>query len=116
MKLPNKSVVFAGTAVAFSLFGDMAMYTILPTQFETLGLLPIQVGLLLSVNRWIRLVTNRAAERLLSRFNRSILFGAALGIGALLAAVYAAAPPFMLLLLARLLWGSAGRFCGIPGQ
>ncbi|MBT3272151.1 MAG: MFS transporter [Spirochaetales bacterium] len=105
MKLPNKSVVFAGSAVAFSLFGDMAMYTILPTHFEALGLLPIQVGLLLSVNRWIRLVTNRAAERLLSRYNRSILFGAALGTGALLAAIYAAAPPFMLLLLARLLWG-----------
>ena len=105
MHRSKKNVVFAGITVAFSLFGDMAMYTVLPVYYGQLGLSPIQVGLLLSVNRWIRLFTNTAAERLLSRYNKGLLFSAALATGALLALTYGAAPPFFLFLAARTIWG-----------
>jgi predicted MFS family arabinose efflux permease len=98
-------VKYAGLAVAFSLFADMAMYTILPVYHERLGLSPIQVGILLSANRWIRLFTNHAAERLLARLSRRVLFTGALLLSVLLALVYASAPPFLLFLAARMLWG-----------
>ena len=94
----RKNVAFAGITVAFSLFGDMAMYTVLPVYYGHLGLSPIQVGLLLSVNRWIRLFTNTAAERLLSRYNKGLLFSVALGLGAILALTYSTSPPFFLFL------------------
>jgi hypothetical protein len=67
-------VVFAtGLAVALSLFGDMAMYVILPAQNAVLGYSAVQVGLLLSVNRWIRLVTNQVAQTLIRRWGTHCL-------------------------------------------
>ena len=83
----------------------MAMYTILPVYYLQLGLSPIQVGLLLSANRWIRLFTNHAAERMLSQGSERVLFGGALVASSLIALYYASSPPFVLFLAARVLWG-----------
>ena len=58
---PTRPVLFVALAVAVSLLGDQALYAILPTYYTELGLLPYQVGLLLSANRWIRLLTNQLA-------------------------------------------------------
>lgn len=99
-------VVATGLAVALSLFGDMAMYVILPAQNTALGFSAIQVGLLLSANRWIRLVTNQIAQRLIRRSGTRIAFPIALGIGSLIAAGYAIAPSFAALLLLRMAWGA----------
>jgi DHA1 family multidrug resistance protein-like MFS transporter len=102
---PRLSVMLVSAAVAFSLLGDMALYTLLPLNFSDLGLLPFQVGILLSVNRWIRLLTNHLAERMISRFSTTLLFSAALISGSAVALIYGTAPPFLLFLAVRLLWG-----------
>ena len=57
MGLPSLPVFNISTAVALSVFGDAALYTILPSYYPHIGILPFQVGILLSINRWIRLVT-----------------------------------------------------------
>ena len=44
----RRPVVLVGTATAFSLLGDQALYSVLPTYYAELGLLPIQVGILLA--------------------------------------------------------------------
>ena len=108
--LPNRSVILVASAVAFSLFGDMAIYTVLPVTFESLGLTAIQVGLLLSVNRWIRLLTNHVAERALRKMRPVVLISAALLMGSALAAAYAFSPPFLVLLIVRVLWGLCWSF------
>ncbi len=110
MKLPHRSVILVGTAVAFSLFGDMTIYAVLPTHFENLGLTPFQVGILLSSNRWVRLVTNHVAERITRKIHPGILLTGSLMLSSLLAAVYALAPPFILFLAARLFWGLCWSF------
>ncbi len=98
-------VMLVGAAVAFTLLGDQALYAILPVYFEKLGLTHFHVGVLLSVNRWIRLVTNHAAERMTRRLNTTVLLAAAIVLGAGLTAIYATRPAFPILLGARLLWG-----------
>ncbi len=103
---PDLVVGATGLAVAFSLFGDMAMYVIFPAQHAALGFSAIQVGLLLSVNRWIRLVTNQIAQRLIKRSSTGSAFPLALTVGSLMAAGYAMAPSFSVLLLLRIVWGA----------
>ena len=113
MRTPSKahlSVILVGAAVAFSLLGDMAIYTIVPIYYRDLGLIPIQVGILLSANRWIRIVTNHVAERLTCRLRPLGLMIGALLLGSILAAAYSRVPPFWLFLPARMLWGLCWSF------
>jgi hypothetical protein len=53
----SRPVILVALATAFSLLGDQLLYSVLPSHYTALGLLPYQVGLLLSANRWIRLLT-----------------------------------------------------------
>jgi len=86
------------------------LYSVLPTYYAELGLLPYQVGLVLSLNRGIRLLTNHLAERLCRRYSLSLLFGLNLAGGACLTAIYALVPTFFILLLARMGWGLCWSF------
>ncbi len=101
----NPAVILVSLAVAFSLLGDQALYAILPGNFESLGLSEVHVGLLLSANRWIRLLTNHVPERLIPRFGGTPLLVTALILGAVATAVYGLVPGFLALLAARSLWG-----------
>ena len=103
--LPSKPLVLIAIGAALSLFGDMALYAILPIHFSVLGLNPIHVGILLSANRWIRLLTNHLAEKLSGKIDNSILLLAALITGSVLAVIYGFMPPFWLFLSGRLVWG-----------
>ena len=47
-------VALVALATAFSLLGDQMLYSVLPTYYDSLGLTYIQVGVILSANRWIR--------------------------------------------------------------
>lgn len=106
----GKPVYLIGAATAFSLLGDQLLYAVLPSYFTEIGLEPIQVGIILSANRWIRLVTNRLAEQLCRRFPLIVLATMAFTLGASLAFAYAYVRAFALLLLARILWGLCWSF------
>ena len=107
---PSKPVVFVGIATALSLLGDQVLYSVLPVYFDELGLAPIEVGLILSVNRWIRLITNHFAYRMAERFRSDLLFAVALLLGSLTTAMYFFTSLFTVLFVARLLWGLAWSF------
>ncbi len=107
---PSRSVVLVALATAFSLLGDQTLYSVLPTYYTELGLMPYQVGLILSVNRWIRLLTNHLAERLCQRYNLTLLLVLSLILGAATTVVYGAVSLFSILLGARLLWGLSWSF------
>jgi len=72
--------------------------------------MPLQVGLLLSVNRWVRLGTNHFAHVSCQRVTPSVLFPLALILGAVTTLLYARHHSFALLLAARLAWGLAWSF------
>ena len=106
----QSSVVFVALATAFSLLGDQMLYSVLPTHYAELGLMPYQVGLILSVNRWVRLITNTLAEKLCQRYNLTALMTGSLILGGLLTAVYGVVTSFAILLIARMLWGLSWSF------
>ncbi|HJN50137.1 MAG: MFS transporter [Pseudomonadales bacterium] len=110
MRLPQAQIIWVASATALSLLGDQALYALLPIYFQELGLVPIQVGLLLSANRWIRLLTNHLAERLVRTHASTGLLVLSFLLGALLTFYYAQSQSFLLLLVARLLWGLCWSF------
>ena len=106
----SRAVVFIALATAFSLLGDQMLYAVVPTHYAAFGLMPYQVGLILSVNRWVRLVANTLAEKLCQRYSVTGLLIAALILGGALTAVYGVVTSFFVLLIARMLWGLSWSF------
>lgn len=106
----SRAVVFIALATAFSLLGDQMLYSVVPTHYAAFGLMPYQVGLILSVNRWVRLVANTLAEKLCRRYPVTGLLIASLVLGGAVTAVYGAVASFPVLLVARMLWGLAWSF------
>ena len=90
-------------ATASSLLGDQMLYAVLPTIYADLGLQPYQVGVLLSANRIVRLVTNHLAEQGSRRWSLAWLLVVALVTGALLNIAYGMVAWFPNLLTARIL-------------
>ena len=105
LRRPSRTTVFTATATALSILGDQALYALLPLYFQEIGLLPIQVGILLSANRWVRLLTNHLAERLVERFPVKLMLVLSIALGALLSLAYAYISSFLVLFIARCLWG-----------
>ena len=109
--LPSRlPIVLLGIAVGFSLLGDMTLYAVLPIAHEALGLSPLQVGILLSANRWVRIGTNHLARSVLERRAAPTTLTAVLIGGAIATMAYALAPGFGLFLAARMVWGLCWSF------
>jgi nucleoside-diphosphate-sugar epimerase/MFS family permease len=104
---PARVLFPLGLGTALSLMGDATLYAVLPTHTEAAGISLGAVGTMLGVNRAVRLFSNGPAGALYDRSSRRRLFIAALFLGALSTALYAATRGFWPLLLARMLWGLA---------
>ncbi len=98
-------VLTVSGTVAFAIMGDSLLYAILPLAAGDLSLAPQHVGLLLSANRLIRLLSNTWLSALFARFGpyRTFVFSAILGV--LTTAVYGLEWGFLALLVARMAWG-----------
>lgn len=110
VSLRRLPIVFLGVAVGFSLLGDMTLYAVLPVAHEALGLSPLQVGILLSANRWVRIATNHLARSVLERQLAPRVLKIAFIGGTGATAAYALAPGFVLFLVARVVWGLCWSF------
>lgn len=110
MKRPPLTIVCFSTAFSLVVLGDALIYAILPSYYPHLGLAPIHVGILLSVNRWIRLSTNHLAEYCYRKYpgNQWVIF--AFFTGSMVFVMYGIADTFVLFLLARILWGISFSF------
>jgi MFS family permease len=104
---PRKVLFPLGLGTALSLMGDGTLYTVLPTHTVEAGIALSSVGIILGVNRAVRLFLNGPAGLAYDRWPRRRLFVPALFIGAISTAVYAATRGFWPLLVGRLLWGLA---------
>ncbi|OQY24868.1 MAG: hypothetical protein DRJ03_17780 [Chloroflexi bacterium] len=94
-----------GLAIVLSLSGDLTLYTVLPAYAPALGLGLSTVGVLLSANRLVRLVSNSAVGLLLDRWGRRRLFVLGMGLGTLSTIGYVVSQQFWFFLTSRLLWG-----------
>ena len=97
--------VAAALVVAASLIGDTLLYTALPVSASTLGISRPVVGVILSLNRWVRLFTNPLAARLYERFAAGALVVVAILLTAVSTATYALPTALAVFFFGRLLWG-----------
>ena len=100
-----RPVTSTALLVAASLLGDGALYVVLPVLFAERGLRPMDVGMLLSANRWTRLLTNDPAAHLLGTQPVRSVFAGALLLGGACSLVYTSTSR-LLLLAARCTWGA----------
>jgi MFS family permease len=96
-------------AAALALLGDSALYAVLPAEAGRLGLSGLEVGLLLSLNRVVRLLLNEPAGWLLRRRGprEALVLALVLAAATTLAYGRSTGASFALFLAARLVWGFA---------
>jgi len=99
----NKFIIFA--LLGFALLGDAMLYVVLPTKVEVLALTAGQIGILLSINRIIRLGSNSWAAYIYEKLGRELPFYLAVLAGSATTIGYGVSQTFWFLLLLRLIWG-----------
>lgn len=100
-------VPLVAVVVGLIIMGDSLMYGLLPLEAERLGIALPLVGVLLSANRLVRLVSNTWAGALFSRFGPRWPFFGAVVLGLMTTVVYGLGWGFVAFLLARAGWGVA---------
>ncbi len=103
----GRLVAAVGACIGLSIMGDSLLYSVLPLAAPTLGIGLPMVGVLLSVNRMVRLLSNSLASRVFERLGARTPFIVSLAIGLLATLMYNAGLGVAVFLAARLLWGVA---------
>ncbi len=106
-KKPERLVLIVGGAIGLTILGDSFLYGTLPIEAKNLGIALPLVGVLLSVNRLVRLLSNTWAGFIFEKLGprRPFVFAAILAF--LTTALYGAGWGFTVFLLARMGWGIA---------
>src|ERR1051326_8730800 len=74
------SMALPGLVLAVALIGDALIYAVLPLYHQEFGVSLAMVGVLLSLNRWIRLLANSAIAHLGERIGaHALMVGASVG-------------------------------------
>jgi MFS family permease len=110
MTAPYIPIIAIAAATALSLLGDVTLYTVLPSHYSHIGLTPFQVGVLLSVHRWVRLISNRLAEKCYRVFPVILCLAPAHFLASLATLSYGYFQIFIVLFFARILWGACFSF------
>jgi MFS family permease len=108
-------VIAVALAVAATLLGDSMLYAVMPSQPEAWALSIPAVGILLSANRLVRLLTNSLAAVAFERFGSRAPFTFALALAVVVTLTYGWATAFVVLLVARLAWGTCWSLLRLGG-
>jgi MFS family permease len=93
--------------IALCILGDSLMYSILPLEAANLGIGLSLVGVLLSANRFIRLLSNSWASAVFERWGARLPFIVVTVLGLISTVLYGVGWGFAVFLGARMLWGIA---------
>ncbi|WP_430508409.1 MFS transporter [Rossellomorea marisflavi] len=117
MKRPSKTpVTLVALITALSLLGDSMLYIVLPLYWKEAGLDSIwQVGILLSINRFIRMPFNPLVGWLYHRISLRTGLIIAVTLGTITTIGYGLASSFIVWVILRSLWGIAWSFFRIGG-
>ncbi len=113
---PRRVLLPLGLAVCLSLFGDLTLYAVLPSQREVVGLSLASVGVMLGINRLIRLPGNPLIGARFDRVGRRRLFLLGMALGTCSTLGYGLVTGFLPFLLTRLLWGIAWTLINVGGM
>ena len=105
-------MVYAVSPTAAVIMGDSLMYIVLPVAAIEFGVADqfglaasFWIGLALSINRFIRLISNALAASVYQRLGVRWPFVVSIGVGSLTTLAYGLGSGLVVLLLARALWG-----------
>lgn len=106
---PERVLTPLGIGLALSLLGDTTLYAVLPLpKFAArAGISLAMVGIVLGLNRLVRIVFNGPAGYLFDRFPRRPIMLVSLLIGSISTAFYAISFGPTMMILGRILWGIA---------
>ncbi len=104
---PLRLVISAGLTIGLVIMGDSLLYNLLPLEATRLGISLPLVGVLLSANRIVRLVSNAWMSTVFERFGPRLPFIGAAVLGLATTATYGASWGFAAFLATRLGWGVA---------
>jgi MFS family permease len=102
-----RETIVAAACLGLVWLGDALIYVVLPLYPAAFGVEVASVAILLSVNRVIRIVGYGWVSPLSRRFGANTLTAAACAAGALSTLAYGLLSGFVLLFIARLMWGGA---------
>ncbi len=108
-----KMVNRIGLVVCLSLVGDLSLFAVLPTHYMDVGITLLNLGLVLSIHRLIRIPGNPLAGFLVDRWGRRKPFLLGTIFAFISTASYGLVRGLMPLLAARVLWGVAWMFINI---
>jgi MFS transporter, DHA1 family, inner membrane transport protein len=101
----SRGVALSALVIGIGLIGDTLIYAVLPLYHEQFGIPLTMVGVLLSLNRWVRLLANSAVAALGGWVGaRTLMIGAAAG-SAVSTTLYGLDGGEALHIFARSLWG-----------
>lgn len=104
---PGQLAVIVGATIGLCILGDSFLYGLLPLEAKNLGIALPLVGILLSANRLVRLVSNTWASAIFERLGPRTPFVFAAVLSLVTTTMYGAGWGFFVFLLARLGWGVA---------
>lgn len=111
----TKKFVIVMIIVGLGMAGDAMIYCLLPVTPESFHITVFQIGILLSVNRFVRLITNEISTSVVTRLNSDKPLVIAVCLSTFITLGYAIPWGFWWLLFLRILWGACFSLLRIEG-
>lgn len=116
MRLPPRWILVVSISTAAAILGDSLLYAVLPVIWDDLGLTAGMVGVILSINRFVRMVTNPVAGWVAGHIGPRLPFTIAVIVAAASTLAYGIGLGVAGFLVARSLWGLCWSFLRLGGQ
>lgn len=113
--LAPRPVIVIAIITGICLLGDSSLYALLPSRLEAFSVTPTGAGLILGINRYIRIISNSGAGWVVQRVGVAWPLAFAVVLAAATTFVYGAASGFWMLFVAHALWGIAWSFLRLGG-
>ena len=111
----TKKFIIVMIIVGLGMAGDAMIYCLLPVTPESFNITVFQIGILLSVNRFVRLITNEISTTVVTRLNSDKPLIIAVCLSTFITLGYAIPWGFWWLLFLRALWGGCFSLLRIEG-
>ncbi|HEY0569462.1 MAG TPA: hypothetical protein VGD13_15235 [Xanthobacteraceae bacterium] len=102
-----RNTIIAATCLGLVWFGDTVIYVVLPLYALAFGFDAVTVGVLLSVNRVVRILGYGWVAPLARAYGTNVLTAAACAAAAVSTLAYGLLSGFVWLFIARMIWGAA---------
>ncbi|MDA0798178.1 MAG: MFS transporter [Chloroflexi bacterium] len=113
--LAPRPVIVIAIITGVCLLGDSSLYALLPSRLEAFSVTPTGAGLILGINRYIRILSNSGAGWVVQRVGVAWPLAFAVVLASATTFAYGAASGFWMLFVAHALWGVAWSFLRLGG-